>query len=147
MSTLPQPFSVQYPPMYAELLKNLLPKDYSKMSEQELFEELKKSSDFDKLVFPSSWYEKYNLPTKECMDMKQFIKESPWMKRHSFSYVGRIEDIPAKPGGNRPVLPIEPPPALTILENHFSDGPHAERDLSDMKFTIQNDSSNQKETQ
>ena len=117
------------------------------MTEEELLAELKKSPDFEKFVLPSSWYEKYNLPLKECMNMKEYIKESSWTKKHSNYYFGKIEDIPAKPGGNRPVLELEPPPALTLIENHFSDGPNAERDVSDMKFTIQNAPSNQQETE
>lgn len=114
---------------YSALMRDLLPKDYSKMTEEELLEELKKSPDFEKFVYPSSWYEKYKLPLKECMNMKEYLRESPWKKSSGNFYVGKIQDISAKPGGNRPVLEVEQPPALTVIENHFSDGPHADEDI------------------
>lgn len=97
-------------------------KDYSKMTEEELLEELKKSEVFDKLVFPNSWYDKYELPEKKCQNMKEFIAESAWMKR-SYNYYIEKMDIPAKPGGNRPILEIEPVKAEVLLENSFSDAP------------------------
>jgi hypothetical protein len=96
-------------------------KDYTKMTEQELLEELKKLPDFDKLVYPNEWYGKYELPLKECMNMKEFLIEAPWMKRFSNNYIGKLE-IAAKPGGNRPVLPPQEVPAITLIQNSFSEG-------------------------
>lgn len=95
-------------------------KDYSKMTDEELLEELKKSEVFDKLVFPNSWYSKYELPEKKCQNMKEFLAESAWLKRSSHYYVGKV-DIPAKPGGNRPVLEAPEVKAITMIESHFSD--------------------------
>lgn len=105
------------------------PVDYSTLSEAELIEHLKQSPDFDKLVFPNSWYSKYNLPVKKAMDTKEYIKESPWTKRHCHWYVGQ-EEIKAKPGGNRPVLPPPEVPTLLILENSFSDAPKDQSEIS-----------------
>ena len=96
------------------------PVDYSKMTEEELIAELKKSNDFDKLVFPNHLYAKHELPEKKCLNMKEYIKESPWTKRSHHYYTGK-QDIPAKPGGNRPILPPPEVPAITLLENNFSD--------------------------
>lgn len=96
--------------------------DYSKLSEEELLAELRKAKDFDKMVFPNSWYSKYNLPNKECRNMKEFIAEGSWLKSSQNYYIEKV-DIPAKPGGNRPVLEAPEVPAITLLENNFSDAP------------------------
>lgn len=96
-------------------------KDWKKMTEQELLEELKKLPDFDKFVYPDNWYEKYKLPNKECMNMKEFINEGPWMKKFSHNYIGQSW-IEAKPGGNRAILPAPEVPTLTVIQNSFSDG-------------------------
>jgi len=95
-------------------------KDYAKMSEEELLAELRGVAEFEKLVFPNEWYSKYELPMKECMNVKEYIKESPWLKTHAHYYLGK-QDIPAKPGGNRPVLPAPEVPTLVVVENNFSD--------------------------
>ena len=97
-------------------------KDYKSMSNEQLIEELKGASDFEKFVFPNSWYSKYDLPEKTCMDMRTFLRESPWMKTSQHYYIEK-KDIPAKPGGNRPVLPPIEVPALTVVQNSFSDAP------------------------
>lgn len=96
--------------------------DYASMTDEELLEMVKLSPEFDKLVFPNSWYSKFNLPEKKCMDMKQFLKESPWMKTASHYYIAK-QEIPAKPGGNRPVLPAPEVPTVTVIQNSFSDAP------------------------
>lgn len=97
-------------------------KDYSKMTDQELLEVLKGSDVFNKLVFPNGWYEKYDLPEKKCQNMKEFIAESPWTKRSYNYYIEKV-DIPAKPGGNKPIIEVEPVKAEVLLENSFSDAP------------------------
>lgn len=109
-------------PSYFSALTSILPPlpDYSKMTEEELLAELKKSPHFDKMVFPNAWYSKYDLPEKKCMNPKEYIKESPWMKTSQHYYIKR-EDIPAKPGGVRPVLPAPEVPVVTLLQNSFSD--------------------------
>lgn len=103
--------------------KDLIPKspeEYKSMTEEELIAELKKSTDFKKLVFPNAWYSKYELPLKECRDMKEFIRESPWMRTAQNYYISK-EEIPAKPGGLRPILPaIEVPIEIKQL-SMFSD--------------------------
>jgi hypothetical protein len=106
---------------YVALYSSLLPKNYSAMTEEELLAELRATPDFEKFVYPSHWYEKHDLPLKECMNMKEFLKEASWMKSSSHSYTGKIEVIEAKPGGNRPVLEAPEAPAITVVENHFSD--------------------------
>lgn len=98
--------------------------DHSKLSNEELLEILKQSPDFDKLVFPNSWYSKYSLPEKKCRDMKEFIAESPWRKTHQHWYVEKKE-IPAQPGGLRPILPPPEVPTVTLIQNSFSDAPDA----------------------
>lgn len=95
-------------------------KEYAKMSEEELLAELRGTAGFEKLVFPNEWYSKYELPMKECMNMKEFIKEAPWMKTHQHNYLGQSW-IEAKPGGNRPILPAPEVPTLTVVQNSFSD--------------------------
>jgi hypothetical protein len=95
-------------------------KDYAKMSEEELLAELRGTRDFDKFVFPNEWYSKHELPVKECMNTKEFIKESPWLKSHQHNYIGQSW-MEAKPGGNRPVLPAPETPTLSVIENNFSD--------------------------
>lgn len=96
-------------------------KDYKKMTEEELLAELKASPDFAKFVFPNEWYSKYDLPPKECRNMKEFLQEAPWLKTYSYNVVGKI-DIPAKPGGLRPILPAPEVPQLVVTQNTFSDG-------------------------
>jgi hypothetical protein len=110
------------------------PVDYSKMTEEELIAELKKSSDFDKLVFPNSFYSKYELPEKKCLNMKEYLKESPWLTRSQHYYIEK-KDIPAKPGGNRPILEAPEVPAITLLENNFSDKPTTETETSNQQET------------
>lgn len=107
--------------------------DYKKMTDEELLAILRKSPDFNKLVFPNSWYSKYTqeLPLKECMNMKEFLTESPWMKRHQYSYTGKIEDIEPKPGGNRPILDAPEIPQVVVIQNSFSD---AEGPKETLKF-------------
>ena len=117
---------------YVESIK-ATEKDYSKMTNEELLEELKRSEIFDKLVFPNEWYSKYELPEKKCQNMKEFLAESAWLKKSSHFYVGK-QEIPAKAGGNRPVLEAPEVNAITMLQNSFSDAIN------------QNDSSNLVET-
>lgn len=103
------------------LLKDLpKPLDYSKLTEEELLAELKKSPEFDKLVFPNSWYSKYDLPEKKCLNMKEYLKESPWMKTAQNYYIGKME-IEAKPGGLRPLLPAPEVPIEVKQISMFSD--------------------------
>ena len=108
--------------------------DFSKMTEDELLAELKQSPDFDKFVFPNAWYSKFDLPEKKCMNPKEFIAESPWTKKTQHRYI-KQETIPAKPGGNRPVLPAPEVPTITLVQNSFSDA------------TDQTETSNPPETQ
>ena len=124
-------------PPYLTNLTNFLPKpkiDYASMTDEQLLEELKKSPDFDKFVLPNSWYSKFELPEKKCMNMKEFLQESPWTKRTSYNYVGK-EEIEAKPGGNRPLLPAPEVPTLTLLENNFSDNPKVQSEISNQTTT------------
>lgn len=117
---------------YVNFFKDIQPKmDYSKMTEEELIAELKKSDDYNKLVFPNSWYAKHDLPMKECQNMKEFIKESAWMKTSRHWYVEK-KDIPAKPGGNRPVLEAPEVPAITMIQNSFSDAPTNQTEPSNL---------------
>lgn len=94
--------------------------DYKSMTEEQLLEELKKSPDFDKMVFPNHWYAKYDLPEKKCLNTKEYIRESPWTKTSQHYYIEKKE-IPAKPGGLRPVLPAPEIPTVTVIQNSFSD--------------------------
>ena len=118
-------FSEQLKFFYAHmnfLTKDKEAKDPSKLSDEELLEEVKKLPEFEKLVFPNSWYSKFELPNKSCANMKEYIKESPWQKTAQNYYISHTT-IPAKPGGNRPVLPAPEVPTITLLENNFSDKP------------------------
>lgn len=104
----------------------LTEEDCKKMTDEELLAELKKSTDFHQLVFPTSWHKKFpDLPKADCLDTKAYIKESPWMKKgyHFYGNGGRIEQIDAKPGGVRPVLPAPEVPTITVIQNSFSDAP------------------------
>jgi len=116
----PQDFT--WEDLYLKTQKPLDPVvDYSKMSDEELLKEVKKLPEFKNLVMPNSWYSKFELPLKECMNMKEFIAESPWRKRHMHFYTGKLEDIKAQPGGNRPILEAPEAPQVVLIENHFSD--------------------------
>ena len=102
-------------------------KDYSALTDEELLAELKKSPDFEKFVFPSAWHKKFpDLPKADCSDPKAYIKESPWMRKAYVQYEGKVVNIEAKPGGVRPVIPAPDATTVTLLENHFSDGPKYE---------------------
>lgn len=98
------------------------PKDYTKFSDEELVKELQRDRDFDKLVFPDAWYSKFELPVKSCRNMKEYIKESPWMRTSQHWYIEKKE-IEAKPGGLRPILPAEEAPTFVLQYNSFSDAP------------------------
>jgi hypothetical protein len=109
--------------------KFLTEEDCKTMTDEELLSELKKSPDFDKLVFPTTWHQKFpDLPKADCLDTKGFLKESPWLKKHTHYYGdgGRIVDVEAKPGGVRPVLATPDVPSLTVLQNSFSDAPRGQ---------------------
>jgi hypothetical protein len=93
---------------------------YSELSNEELIFELKKSKDFEKFVFPNSWYAAYDLPMKTAMDTKEFLREAPWKKTSQNWYITKTE-IPAKPGGLRPILPAPEVPIVTVIQNSFSD--------------------------
>lgn len=95
--------------------------DYKTLSNEELLDILKKTPDFDKLVFPNDWYSKFQLPEKKCLNTKEFIAESPWLKRFQYTYEPKIYTIDAKPGGMRPILPAPEVPTITVIENSFSD--------------------------
>lgn len=100
------------------------PPDYSKMSDAELIEILKKDPNYEKYVYPSSWHKKFpDLPKADCSDPKQYIRESPWMKKAYVMYDqgGKPIHIEAKPGGNRPILEAPEIPVVTLIENNFSD--------------------------
>jgi hypothetical protein len=101
-------------------VNSLLPIDYSKLTDDELLAELKRSPDFDKMVFPNAWYSKYDLPEKTCMNPKEFIALSPWTKKTLHNYI-KQEIIPAKPGGVRPVLPAPEIPMEVLQQNSYSD--------------------------
>jgi len=118
--------------------------DCKKMTDEELLQVLKQSPEFNKLVFPNSWYKKFELPKKECMNMKEFLAESPWQKKHLHFYTGKVEQIEAKPGGNRPILDVQEAPMTILLQNSFSDaeGPKETSDAS----TNQTSSSGPQET-
>jgi hypothetical protein len=96
-------------------------KDYTAMSSEELYAEIKKLPEAKELVLPNSWYEKFDLPPKECRNMKEFLAESPWKKRSGHMYVGNVETIPAKPGGNRPTIETTPTVAEVLIQNSYSD--------------------------
>ena len=115
--------------------------DYKKMSNEELLEVLKGSPEFTNFVFPDTWYDKYKLPNKECMNMKEFLKESPWTKKNYRWYTGKVEDIPAKPGGVRPLIESEPVKVEVLAGvNMFSDAPtnqSASLHLQDSEQTLE----------
>lgn len=96
--------------------------NYTTLSDEELLADLQKYSDFDRLVFPNEWYSKFQLPEKKCLNMKEFLKESPWMKTSQHFYIGK-EELPPKPGGLKPILPAEEVPIKILQINSFSDGP------------------------
>lgn len=96
----------------------------SSLSDEELLEVLKQSDDFKKLVFPTSWHKKFpDLPKAECADPKEYLKESPWMKRAYVRYDngGKFIEIAAKPGGNQPILSAPEVPIMTLTQSGFSD--------------------------
>lgn len=100
--------------------------EYTKLSDKELLEKLKALPEFKSLVLPDKWYRDPTLapelPEKKCYNMKEFLVEGLNTATAYKNYVGKM-DIPAKPGGNRPIIEVQETPAITILENHFSDAP------------------------
>ena len=82
--------------------------DYSKMSDDELFQELRKLPDFDKLPLPINWYKKYNIPfSDKVVSTKQYIQESHWLKcAYNPTTTWEVRTEPA-PGGARPVLEVQ----------------------------------------
>lgn len=96
--------------------------NFSTMTDEEILAELKCSPDFDKFVFPNAWYSKFSLPEKTCQNPKEFIKESPWLKRTQHTYVSsKIEEIEAKPGGNRPLLEVPSFEVKVVPTNQIAD--------------------------
>ena len=115
---------------FQDMLRFLPPAvDYSGMSNEELLAELKKTSDYEKLVFPNSWYSKFDLPVKTAADTREFLKESPWTKTSRHYYIEKI-DVPAQPGGLRPTLPAPEVPIVTVIQNSFSDATPIDQTVS-----------------
>lgn len=109
--------------------------DFKTMSNEELLNVLKQTPDFDRLVFPNEWYSKFQLPEKKCLNTKEFIAESPWLKRFHYNYEPKIVDIPAQPGGIRPLLPAPEVPAITMIQNSFSDALTDQNDSLHLQVT------------
>lgn len=49
--------------------------------EDELFELVKNSPEFDRLPLPSRWFKKYNIPPREAVDTRTFIESGYTLKR------------------------------------------------------------------
>lgn len=82
--------------------------DYNNLSDDELFQELRKLPDFDKLPLPISWYKKYNIPfSDKIVNPKQYIQEGYWLKcQYNPTTTWEIRTVPA-PGGVRDIVNTE----------------------------------------
>ena len=49
-------------------------------TDEELFQEVKKLENWQDYPFPEHWYEKFNIPKPEAVDMATYLKENKWMK-------------------------------------------------------------------
>lgn len=49
-------------------------------TDEELFAELKKLENWQDYALPENWYDKFNIPKPEAVDMTTYIKENKWMK-------------------------------------------------------------------
>lgn len=126
--------------------RTLETKEFSKMTDEELLQELKRLPEFESLVMPNAWYAKFKLPEKKCRDMKEYIKDSPWKNKHSHWYVGKVETIEAQPGGNRPILPAPEVPVITVVGSSYSDSDNP-INLAEYGIKDQTVVSDQQETQ
>jgi hypothetical protein len=54
---------------------------YSEYSNQQLVDELRNHPDFDKFIFPSTWYKKYNIPPATVPSMADYLRENHWFRR------------------------------------------------------------------
>ena len=85
-----------------------------KLSDDELFEMMKRHPEFDNLPKPASWFKKYNLEPIAARNFKEFIDDRAWEKsREKVVNEREIRKEPA-PGGVRPVLPSEEIPVEII---------------------------------
>lgn len=113
--------------------------DYSKLSDRELLDVLKTLPEYKELVLPNKWYNDPSLapelPEKKCYNMKEFLVEGFKMATAYKNYVEKI-DIPAKPGGNRPIIEVQEAPVITVIENHFSDAPTVHTVGEDQSVTL-----------
>jgi hypothetical protein len=49
-------------------------------TDEELLAELKKLENWQDYALPEYWYDKFNIPKPEAVDMTTYIKENKWMK-------------------------------------------------------------------
>lgn len=95
--------------------------DYSKLSDDELLQELMKLPDFEKLPLPISWYKKYNIPfSDKVVSPRQYIQENYWLKcQYNPTSKWEVRTEPA-PGGVRPVLEVQEVKA-DLIDSKYQD--------------------------
>lgn len=49
-------------------------------TDEELFAEMKKLDNWQDYAYPEYWYDKFNIPKPDSVDMVTYIKENKWMK-------------------------------------------------------------------
>ena len=49
-------------------------------TDEELFAEMKKLENWQDYAYPEYWYEKFNIPKPDSVDMTTYLKENRWMK-------------------------------------------------------------------
>ena len=113
-------------------------------TDEELFAEMKKMENWQDYPYPEHWYDKFNIPKPDSVDMSTYIKENKWMK--AWTAGGKSIKIIKEPqewAANTPRGFVEGPTLeMKIVQtqgNYSDENPILARELA----TIQNGSCTQ----
>ena len=69
-----------YEPIWTHSTKQKDWKGPKRFTDEELFEQMKKLDNWQDYAYPEYWYDKFNIPKPEAVDMVTYLKENKWMK-------------------------------------------------------------------
>ena len=107
-------------------------------TDEELFQEVKKLENWQDYPFPEHWYDKFNIPKPEAVDMATYLKENKWMK----AWVGGGKSIkiikePQEYAANTPRGFVEGPTLeMKVVQtkgNYSDENPILARELAELQ--------------
>ena len=111
-------------------------------TDEELFAEMKKLENWQDYAYPEFWYEKFNIPKPDSVDMTTYLKENKWMK----AWVGGGKSIkiikePQEWAANTPRGFVETAPVemkvVRTQGNYSDENPILARELVELEPNIE----------